>query len=189
MRPVLLVPPALEPVTLAELKPHLSVDGNEQDTLIQMYLDAAIGYLDGYSGVLSRCLMSQVWQVALTGWMPAALPFLDVTNLQVFYTDAGGDMQTLGSTQYQTFEDIDGTGIVFEGATLPLLADVPAPVQVEITSGALIATQVPAPVRGAVLLLAAHLYLNREAVVSGASPSELPFSVRTLIAPYRKYVV
>lgn len=43
----------------------------------------------------------------------------------------------------------------------------------------------PAPIGEAVLMLAAHLYENREATLVGVSASEVPFGVRDLIRPFR----
>lgn len=42
-----------------------------------------------------------------------------------------------------------------------------------------------AAVTAAVLLMAGHLYANREAVVVGTGSAALPLSVQFLIAPYR----
>lgn len=46
------------------------------------------------------------------------------------------------------------------------------------------AGSIPQPIRGAVSLLAAHLFENREASVMG-SLSELPLGVEAMISPYR----
>jgi len=43
----------------------------------------------------------------------------------------------------------------------------------------------PAAVSAAILLMAGHLYANREAVVTGTISTDLPLSVQFLIAPYR----
>lgn len=44
-------------------------------------------------------------------------------------------------------------------------------------------------VRTAMLLLVGHWYANREAVVSGNTPAELPLAVEALLQPYRIYGV
>ncbi len=48
---------------------------------------------------------------------------------------------------------------------------------------------VPAALQEAVLLLAAHLYENREATVVGSTASELPFGVLDLIRPFRVWSI
>lgn len=46
----------------------------------------------------------------------------------------------------------------------------------------------PADLREAILMKAAHLFENREAVVVGISAQELPLGYADLIAPHRKWV-
>lgn len=43
----------------------------------------------------------------------------------------------------------------------------------------------PPAVAAAILLMAGHLYANREAVVTGTIATALPLSVQFLLAPYR----
>lgn len=46
----------------------------------------------------------------------------------------------------------------------------------------------PGGLRRAVLMLAAHFYENREAVLVGVSANELPLGFWELVAPHRKWV-
>lgn len=46
----------------------------------------------------------------------------------------------------------------------------------------------PGGIRRAVLLLAAHFYENREAVLVGINSNELPLGYYDLIAPHQKWV-
>lgn len=48
-------------------------------------------------------------------------------------------------------------------------------------------TDAEAPIKEAILQLAAHLYENREAALVGMSASELPFGFHDLLTPYRKW--
>lgn len=67
-------PPATPIVALADAKAHLRVDHAHEDTLIQAYLDAATSWVDGFDGVLGRCVMEQTWRASavevLTGLPP-----------------------------------------------------------------------------------------------------------------------
>jgi hypothetical protein len=49
-------------------------------------------------------------------------------------------------------------------------------------------TTTPAPVKHATLLLAGHLYLNRN-MVSFTSGVEIPYTYKFLLDPYKNYVV
>lgn len=48
--------------------------------------------------------------------------------------------------------------------------------------------ELPGGLRRAVLMLAAHFYENREAVLVGISSNELPIGYADLIAPHQKWV-
>lgn len=60
-RPVLVTPPAIAPVSLPEAKQQVREEaaGADSDAVLTAYRDAAVGYLDGWSGILGRCLISQ----------------------------------------------------------------------------------------------------------------------------------
>ena len=58
------VTPPVEPVlTLDEAKEHLRVVHSDEDLLIQSLIDAAVSWLDGWDGVLGRCIMPQTWRI------------------------------------------------------------------------------------------------------------------------------
>ncbi len=46
---------------------------------------------------------------------------------------------------------------------------------------------VPADLKEGILLLAGHLYENREATLIGVNPYELPFGLLDMIRPYREW--
>lgn len=188
-RPVRTVAPAVEPVVLATLKLHCRVSGSDEDTELQAYLDAAVAKLDGHSGDLGRCLISQTWRQDFDVWAPALrLPFPDVSSVtSVTYLDADAASQTVSSSLYDLTEDDLGALIVFRDAfTGPTLTtDRPAPVSVTFVAGyGATAAAVPASIRGAILLLAAHYYANREASIVGLSAAPLPLAVDYLTAPH-----
>jgi uncharacterized phiE125 gp8 family phage protein len=63
---VLTTPPALELVTLDEVKAHLRMEGiDDRDDTLQAHLDTAIAALDGYAGRLGRALAPQTWTLYL----------------------------------------------------------------------------------------------------------------------------
>lgn len=57
-------PPATAIVSLPEVKAHLRVDHAHEDALIQAYLDAATSWIDGFDGVLGRCVLEQTWRAS-----------------------------------------------------------------------------------------------------------------------------
>lgn len=59
-----LVGPTDDVVPLDDLKEHLRVSHDDEDLLIQGLADAATSWLDGWGGVLGRCIMPQTWRIA-----------------------------------------------------------------------------------------------------------------------------
>ena len=170
-----IVAPAEAPVMLAEAKAQLRVDHDDEDPLIQHYIDAATAWLDGASGILGRCLVSQTWQMdldAITGLI--LLPFPDSVIDSAVFTDAAG-------------VDLD-YHIALQDQRLLLrpLAGFGRPAAITFTAGYGAPADVPAAIRQAMLLLIAHWYENRAAVSLGTSPSALPIAVDALLAPYRR---
>jgi hypothetical protein len=88
MIPYLITPPAALPVTLAEMKLHLLVDGTDRDADIIAKQAESVAMLDAWSGVLGRCIMPQTWAVDVEGPGPHVLPFPDVTTITA---TSGGD--------------------------------------------------------------------------------------------------
>jgi len=167
--------PAGAPITLSQAKAQIRVDHNDEDVLIQHYIDAATSLLDGPTGILGRCLVTQSWQMvidALTG--PVLLPFPDSTIDGAVFTDtAAGTLAYDLALQDQRLllRPSSGHG---------------RPVEITFTAGYGAASDVPAAIRQAMLLLIGQWYDNREAVTVGAAGSPMPMAVDALLAPYRR---
>lgn len=191
LRPIRTSAPVAKPVSLEEARLHCRVDANDDDAVISAFIDAAIVYLDGWSGVLGRCIVNQGWRQSLPAW-PACggilLPFPDVSTAAVKYFDADGVEQTVDGALFDRLEEDRGTIIRFRNAfTYPAIANDRADgVRVEFTAGyGASAADVPASIKTAILLMVAHWYSNRETATDGAL-SEIPFGASALIAPFRR---
>lgn len=189
--PVLTAAPADDLVTREELKLHLKVDGSDDDALIDTLVSAVAARLDGWSGVLGRCLLTQTWRQDFACW-PAdgclRLPFPDVQSVTVTYYDENEAEQTVSSALYELLEDARGAYVKFKSAfTSPTLDDDRSfPVSVSLVAGyGNAASNVPAPIRVGALMTAAHLYQNRGDMPQGG-PVTLTGMTETLIAPYRR---
>ncbi|MFP7572289.1 head-tail connector protein [Marivita sp. S2033] len=166
--------PVEAPIALSEAKAQIRVDHNEEDVLIQHYIDAATSLLDGPAGLLGRCLVTQSWQMTvdvLGG--PVHLPFPDTVIDEAKFADGDGEnmpyrLEMCG--QRPVLVPLQGRG----RSTV-----------ISFTSGYGAPQDVPATLRQAMLLLIAHWYDNREAVTIGAAGTALPMAVDALIAPSR----
>lgn len=167
MRMTLVVPPADLPVSLDEAKKECRVNHDEEDSLIAGYIEAAVSHLDGYRGILGRCLITQDWRMDLA-CLPAALrlPFPDAVVVAATFTDASA-----GAIAWLPHESLApsvwrasaGWGrpasIIIRAGFGPLAEDVPRALQV------------------AILKMVRHFY-DRE-------PGEIPTSAEALISPFR----
>lgn len=169
-------------VTRDELKAHCRITHTAEDTQLDIYLNAAIGTIEkrtnrGLSSA-ERTSKFDCFSERMRLLGPGA------TSVSIQYLDADGALQTLAATEYEVVTH----GIVpyvrfFDAGSLPQLYDSDAAVTITYTSG-YGSSELPFQLKAAVLLLGSHYYFHREPVVVGASVSELPFSVESLISQF-----
>lgn len=178
--PVLVTPPAATPVSLVEAKAQARVSSADEDTLIEALIDAATAHLDGWSGTLGRCLVSQRWRVDLWRWGVARLPFPDARNVSITYRDALDVEQTVVTADHRLDMDARGPLLVFRsGWTSPaLLTGAAASVSVEFDTGYGEPADVPAALRQAILI---HV----EAMYDRLEDGSWRLAYNSLVAPYR----
>ena len=180
--PVLTVPPAAPPVSLIEAKTHMRVSGSDEDALISALIDAATGYLDGWAGILGRCIVSQTWRQDLPCFSDEIrLPLPDVQSAVIAYTDLAGATQTVLASNYYVVNRVGGAALVRNSTfSWPATANLPNAVRVSMVCG--YATTPPA-LKSAILLHIGALFTNRESV---SASNLMPFAYDALVAPYRR---
>lgn len=95
--PVRTTAPATPVVALADLKAHLRVDGTDSDSVITALEKQAVAHLDGYRGILGRCILSQKWSVTYGEAGTYRLPLPDVSAVEVDAGEATLTQDALGS--------------------------------------------------------------------------------------------
>jgi uncharacterized phiE125 gp8 family phage protein len=181
--------PVLEPVSLAEAKAHLRVDGTAEDPLIQSLVITSRLHIEAALGL---ALITQSWSYFLDRWprggrvtLPLR-PVVAIAGIRVW--DVGGGSRTLDPADFF----LDGQGLPPRLAPLDAAA-LAAPtrpvngVEIAFTAGFGPApADVPAPIRHALLLLVAHWHENREPAEIEAGTGAVPAMVSELLAPYRR---
>ncbi|WP_157928861.1 head-tail connector protein [Pararhizobium haloflavum] len=108
LRPVLVTPPAVRIVSVADVKLLPGVDAD--DVLIEGLIDAAIAKLDGWTGVLGRALAEQTWRQDIERFdrcMELKLgPVLSIEK--VAWVDLVGDETVIDSSAYRHVIDAGG---------------------------------------------------------------------------------
>lgn len=159
MAPTRVTAPVLPVVTLPELKAHLRVDGTEEDAMLLAYEAAAVSHLDGWRGVLGRCILSQQWAETYDQAGTFRLPFPDVSAV----------IASAGSATLS--QDCHGPLVtITDPCTVTMTAAMPE--------------DALNTVRMAVLLLVAHWFEHREAV-SEVDLTTVPLAFEALISPLR----
>lgn len=181
--------PAVEPVSLAEAKLHLRVDHDDEDILILSLVSAARLHLEH---VLGRAFITQGWLYLADDWPPGfavELPLAPVQSIvAVKVYDADDVATTLAPSTYL----LDGLSVPPRlvrraSTTWPRPGRIANGVEVSFICGhGSAATEVPPPLRQAVLLLVAHWYEHRQPVEIGDQAEVMPAMVQDLIAPYRR---
>lgn len=188
--------PSTEPVTLAEAKAHCRVAISDDDGLIAGYIIAARVHLETET---RRAFLTQtydvtfdyewprVWDKCLTAYRPQITlpkaPLQSVTS--VSYVDDAGASQTLAADQYRVASGgIEGLIEPAYDVSWPTVRPQMGCVTVRFVCGY---TSTPDPIRQAILLLVGHWYENRESVVIGQAPAQLPMAVDALMFPYRVF--
>lgn len=194
-------PASLAALMLDSVLDHLSrtVETGESPTpedpdqnYILALTEAAVALLDGPNGKLGRCLLEQTWTLTLDHCfrpiINIALPPIQSVD-SVKYCDDDGALQTLAPSRYR----VTGTGSWLaeiapaHGESWPSVRWQPATIEVAFTAGyGDELADVPAPILQAIRELVGHWFDNR-AAVDRTPLVEIPFGVKTLLAPFRVF--
>jgi uncharacterized phiE125 gp8 family phage protein len=170
-----LTPPSGQPLTLAEAKTHLRVDGSEEDALITNLLGAATRQTENVW--LWRALVTRQYRLTLLQAPSSPQVYLPMAPVQSVQTVTADGVAVTGFTL------LGSTGIL----TLPTGTVITKQLVVEYTAGYGLAAAVPEDFKAAMLLMIGHWYENREAVVLATQPAKLPLAIQSMLLPYRAW--
>ena len=184
------VDPAIEPVTLAEVKDHTHVSGTDSDAVLTILLQAARENVEHHQ---KRQLITATYELTLEEFPSGPIilpnpPLISVTSIS--YEDTAGDTQTWASSNY-VVDTPDGDAAVkgriglATGVTFPVLENVISPVTIRFVAGYGLKATVPDNVKFGLLMLVADLYENRQSSVTGTISGLMPQTAQTLLWPYR----
>lgn len=191
----LITPPA--PVfSLAEAKAFLRFLDNDEDDLIEGFVESATGYVEQYLG---RALMDQTWELVLDGFPntttnPSGVavhgeikipkpPLIEVVSVKYF--DVDGFEQTVASTEYFVDNTTRPYGwVVPQGGALawPSTLDAINAVTIRFRAGYLDnssppAENIPRDIKLAIQLAVGAYFENRQQTVVGTIANRLPWGI------------
>lgn len=198
MRLSLVIPPAQEPLTIIDVRRHLRIDDDQDDqlTYVAGLIQSARQHFDGMAGILGRALITQRWRLDLDDFLDVLrMPLPPLQSVEkIEYLDIEGTLKTVDPAVYEVVTAGTSHGYVLRRPKQQWPADVDTeiayPVRITFVAGyGPAGTDVPAPIRHAMLLLVANWYENREATVMGSASTPLPFGVSDMINPYRVHAL
>jgi uncharacterized phiE125 gp8 family phage protein len=177
------VEPAVEPVTLAEAKAHLRLDGAAEDELLAGLIRAARQELERATGL---ALIDQHWRMTLDA-VPETVavplhPIREIVAVTAFGSE--GDASTVPAGDYTA-------DLASRPARLRFLKR-PSPgrsmngIEIDVRAGfGEAGGDVPEPLRRALLVLVAHWYEFRAGFGPDEQPVSFPPVYERMIAPWR----
>lgn len=188
MAHVLTAAPATEPISLADAKAHLRVDIGDEDTLIASLITAARMLVERTLGL---ALITQGWSHFLDAVPQRGCIALPLSPLQsvgaVRLHDSDGGASVVDPANYSVDALSDPGRIVLTSWVPSVSLRAFNGFEVSFTAGyGDGASDVPEPIRQALLLLVAHWFERREPVALGPGPQEIPGIAAGLLQPYRR---
>jgi uncharacterized phiE125 gp8 family phage protein len=157
--------PAALPISVAEAKAQMRVEGNDDDTIIERLVNAAVAFVD-VQGVLGRAMITQTWGEWLapnpSTVMLSLGPVQSVSAIK--YYDIDGVLQTATLADFNVFGTPNRITITPKtGKAWPVTQTRDDAIKIEYVIGyGASSTSVPQTVRHGLMMLVAHWYENRE---------------------------
>lgn len=184
---VMTTPPAAEPVTVADAKAHLRIDGSEEDILLASLLLTSRLHIET---ALSVALITQSWTLRLDRWPRRREIELPLTPLQavdeVRVKDASETASVVPAESYLVDLASRPPRLIWNNFAPPDPQVAANGIEIDLTVGfGPDGDSVPAPLKYAILLLASHWYEHRDPGEIGMTGTRIPDAVSSLINPFR----
>ncbi|MDR6757212.1 putative phiE125 gp8 family phage protein [Mycoplana sp. BE70] len=180
-----LMPPGAEPITLAEVKAHLRLDGSAEDELLGSLIRTARDHLERETGL---ALIARPFRLYLDDWPEERViqiargPVQAIESVTV-YDDVGAPLE------------VGLIGAVLDGNARParlLMSALPAPgralngIEIDFTAGfGEAGTDVPDTLKRALMIHVAAMYELRGVMSADDQPGGVPAGYDRLVAPFR----
>jgi uncharacterized phiE125 gp8 family phage protein len=180
-----ITPPVAEPLTLAEVKSHLRLDGTVEDTLLTGLIAAARQYLEATAGL---AIITQTLRFYLDDWPRDGLIQLPIAPLQslesVTVYDAAGNPLAVPLSGHVL--DAAASPARLFLPTQPLSSRALNGIEIDVVAGfGNTGADVPDTLKRAMLMHVALMYELRGAVSPDMQPAAVPTGYDRLVAPYR----
>lgn len=153
----LITPPAVEPVSVNDIKQALRIDHTDDDVILVTHVASAREFVE-------RRIQSQVavktWEFVIDAFPEAeiALPLRPVSSVtSIKYDDVGGVEQTVNPSTY-VLDNVSRDHWVFTSSSWPVAMDSFNSVRVRFVAGYSDPTLIPPSIKAAIILKTKELY-------------------------------
>jgi len=159
-KPIRVTAPAEKPVSVEEAMLYCRVDDPDQSPMIDRFVGAATEHLDGYSGTLGRCIVTQVWSLTFDRFCKILrLPFPASEIVSIKHVDASDVEQTVAASVYALRHDALGSYVELKSdQSWPAIADRREAVKITFKAGFGAAEAVPEGIKTAILMIVREVY-------------------------------
>ena len=179
--------PGTEPVSLAEVKAHLRLDGTAEDALLASLILTSRLHIESALGL---ALISHDWSLKIDAWpsdrvvIAPIRPLQEVTAIRV--TGRGNSISELPLRECSHRSGTSFPRIVLAGpVALPQPGSAVNSIEIAFRAGfGDTPSSVPAPIRHALLLLVSHWYEHRDPIEIGTAEARIPAAVSALLEPF-----
>jgi uncharacterized phiE125 gp8 family phage protein len=181
--------PAVEPISIADMKAHLREDGDDSDGLIAQYITMARQKVEGDT---RRALISQSWTLSMdrvpANGRPIVLPVNPVSAVTSITSYDEADASSVVATSVYRLDtaSVPARIVLKDGQSWPsgLRPETGLVVVFVAGYGTTAATIKDAQLLQAIYLLVGHWYMTREAVhIGNEQVQSLPLGYRALVDP------
>lgn len=179
----LITPPVHEPVTTALLRDFLRLPPDQEEDLLTRLIRTAREVIEAHCNLV---MLPQRWHLKLANWPQSGrialykAPVISIDKVQGFSAD--GSAVLFGDDGWRLDEESRPQRLYLRK---PPHITIAKGLEIELTAGlGQEPSALPEALRHACVMLAAHLYDNRNSADTGASMISLPDMVAQLVAPW-----
>ena len=142
-------------------------------------------------GALGLALITQTWRMTLDQWPANGIVEIGIAPVKavtaVRARMIGAAAIALPLPGFAVDLGLRPARIALRPGTVPLTTEPIGGIEIDLSAGYGVApTDVPAPIRQALLLLVSHWYETREPALFGHEATHIPYTVSDLLHPYRQ---
>lgn len=193
----LVTAPSVLPVSVEEVKQHLRITHDDEDTMIYALISAATDYAQEFT---KRQFITATYDLTLHAFPPAGKWYLDPSGwayldteivipkpplqsiTSITYVDMEGNSQTVSSSIYAVDINVDpGRVRLAYNQTWPSTRHQPNAVTIRYVCGYGTISSVPEVIKAALKLYVGTLYEHREHVITGTIIADVPDAMKALL--------